>query len=107
MSKNLVGTTYLCLGDIVKEEERRAFQQRTKMAYKVAVEVMVQITKTGKTITIGMNKRQTIGQFKTKIQLLVYGIRQPVLLQFPGGNTTDDLDHVHLWQVSTLENADG
>jgi hypothetical protein len=77
------------------------------MAGKVAVDLTVQVMTTGETITVGMMKGQTIGEFKAKIQDKVGIAKDQLLLQFPGGNNTDNLDHVHLWQVTTLENADG
>ena len=81
---NLVGTTYLCLGDIVKEEERRAFKQRTRLAGKVAVDLTVEVMTTGEIITIGMMKGQTIGEMKSKIEHKVGIAKDQLRLQFPG-----------------------
>ena len=107
MAKNLVGTTYIHIGDIVKEEERRAFTQRTRMAGKVAIEVTVKVKSTGQTMKIAMTKGSTIGDFKALIQDKVGIQHDQLLLQFPGGNPTDGMDAVHLWQVSNLMNEDG
>ena len=77
------------------------------MAGKIEIKIIVNIRKTGQSIKIGMTKGNTIGELKAKIQDMVGIAKDQLLLQFPGGNPTDGLDYVHLWQNSTLENAEG
>ena len=100
----LVGTEHIVIGDKVKEEERRAFAMRTRLAKKVDISIAVK-TSTNEVLKFGMNKAQTISELKSKIQDKVGIPPDQQQLLFPSGKPVSDFEDAskfHMWQVAEL-----